>query len=119
MYYNHPINLIVRFLLEIAAIVVFVRWGWKHTGVAGYVLALLLPLTAMAIWGVFRVPGDPGNAPVAISGTIRLLIEAVFFSAAIIMLFKMESKSYGFAFFGIIILHYLVSYDRVARLLQS
>jgi hypothetical protein len=41
-------------------------------------LGIGLPLLAMALWGTFRVPGDPGDAPVA----ARLALELVEFGAA-------------------------------------
>jgi hypothetical protein len=66
---NNPINLLVRFILELAGLFALGYWGWtQHTGALRILLAVGLPLLAAAIWGVFRVPGHPGNAPVAVPG---------------------------------------------------
>jgi hypothetical protein len=46
------------------------------------IYAIGLPLIAYAIWGIFRVPNDPGKSPVAKSGVIRLAYEVVFFGFA-------------------------------------
>jgi hypothetical protein len=60
----HPINLALRFLLELAALYFIGRWGWvQYDGIWRYILAIGLPLVAATIWGVFRVPDD-GGAPV-------------------------------------------------------
>jgi len=64
----HPISLALRFLLELAALIALGLWGAHQAGIA---LALALPATAAALWGIFAVPGDPsrsGKAPVPVSG---------------------------------------------------
>jgi hypothetical protein len=67
---QNALNLAVRFLLELAALYAFGRWGWnQRADFMRYVLMIGLPLIAATLWGVFRVPGDAsanGNAPVAV-----------------------------------------------------
>ncbi len=60
---NHPINLALRFLLELAAIFVFGYWGYS-LGVDGtrIILAILFPLLFATLWGVFAVTGDPSRS---------------------------------------------------------
>lgn len=116
--HNHPINLFIRFLLEITAVVTFSIWGWKNGGSARYLLAIVLPVAAMAIWAIFRVPGDPGNAPVATKGIIRLLIESLFFGMATVAFFSLSNKTYSWIFLSVLVLHYVFSYERVARFLK-
>ena len=116
---KHPINLAVRFFLEITALFIFGVWGWQaRTDWPRYLLAVGLPLAVAAIWGTFRVPGDPGEAPVAIPGSIRLLIEVVFFTGATFALFDFGSGIIGWIFGGLVTLHYAVSYERIAWLLK-
>ena len=48
---QNPINLGVRFLLELAALAALGFWGWtQHTGVLRYLLAIVLPLFAAFMW---------------------------------------------------------------------
>jgi hypothetical protein len=72
-------NLILRFLLELAALVGFATLAWLSvSGWWRFVVALLVVLIAMALWGVFAVPDDPsrsGNAPVPVPGAVRLVLE--------------------------------------------
>ena len=35
------------------------------------------------VWGVFRVPNDPGKATVVVSGPVRLVIEAAIMGLAV------------------------------------
>ncbi|WP_372736656.1 YrdB family protein [Nocardioides sp.] len=54
------VNLAVKFLLEGAAFASFAVWGWQAAGgVGGLVLAVLLPLAAMTVWGLWCAPKSP------------------------------------------------------------
>jgi hypothetical protein len=79
---SHPINLILRFILELAALTGMSIWGWKQSdGWFRFVLAIGIPIIAAAIWGTFAVPDDPsrsGKAPVVVPGLLRLGVELVF-----------------------------------------
>lgn len=111
---NHPLNLALRFVLEIAALVAMGYWGWVgHEGASRYLWAIGLPLVAAAIWGTFRVPGDPGNAPVPVPKPARLLLEALFFGGAVWCLFDAGRPGLSAAFGAIVLFHYVLSYDRV------
>lgn len=115
---QHPLNLAVRFLLELTALAALGYGGWhRGQGAMKTVLAILLPLLAAALWGVFRVPGDPGPAPVAVPGIVRLLLEAAFFGAAVWILSPIAPKVAG-AFGLAVILHYALSCDRILWLLK-
>ena len=60
---KHPINLALRFLLELAAIFTFGFWGHSQAGGGtGVLLAVLLPLLFAVLWGVFAVRGDPSRS---------------------------------------------------------
>jgi len=119
----HPINLAIRFLLEVSALVAMGFWAWQqNNGVARYSLAFLVPLVAAAVWGVFAVPGDrsrAGKAPVAVSGSVRLGIEAAFFACAVFALYRVGSNSLAAILAAAIVIHYAASYDRIAWLLRA
>jgi hypothetical protein len=118
---QNSINLALRFLLEIATLVVMGYWGWQRggEGFIRYVLALAVPLIAAILWGAFRVPGDPGNAPIAISGLVRLILELVFFGFSVWALYTMGKLNFAWALGIVLILHYLLSYDRILWLLKQ
>jgi hypothetical protein len=117
---NHPLVLLVRFLLELGALLALGYWGWtQHAGVMRVLLALGVPLVAAAAWGTFRVPGYPGKAPVAVPGPVRLLLEAAFFAGAVWALYAAQRPQRGLVFGVIVVLHYLASYDYVLKLLRG
>src|SRR3954447_23473557 len=66
-------NLLLRFLLELAALVALGAWGWQ-TG--GPVLGLLLPLAAAVLWGAFASPKSPASTPVKLATQVLVLGDA-------------------------------------------
>ena len=117
---KHPINLGLRFLLELLALYALGRWGWtQHAGLARWAWMILLPLGAAAAWGVFRVPNDPGKALVPVPGWVRLALEAVYFGAAAGCLYASGQQTWALIFAGMTLLHYAISYRRVVWLLRQ
>lgn len=120
---SHPINLILRFLLEITALVAVGMWGWRQSdGWLRFVLAIGLPIILAAIWGTFAVPDDPsrsGSAPVVTPGIIRLVIELGFFALAGWAFYNMGFSKVSLAFGIVVLLHYIVSYDRIMWLISQ
>ena len=119
----HPLNLLVRFLLESAALIAMGCWGWQQgDGAARYAFALGIPVVAAVVWGVFAVPGDrsrSGNAPVKVPGALRLGIEAGFFAFAVFALHRSGSRQLSVILAVAVIIHYAVSHDRIAWLLRA
>ena len=120
---SHPINLIIRFLLEIIALVSVGIWGWQQSdGWLRYVLAIGIPIIFAVIWGTFAVPNDPsrsGSAPIVTPGVIRLAIELGFFAFATWSLYDIGWTKVSLAFGIIVGLHYGVSYDRIMWLISQ
>jgi hypothetical protein len=117
---NHPINLTLRFLLEMAILAALAYWGWvEHHGLWRPVLALGLPLAAAILWGTFRVPGDPKDAPVPVPGLVRLLLELALFAAAVWLLAAADQLSAAIVLGVLVVLHYAAAYDRVRWLLTQ
>ena len=74
----HPVNLALRFLLEIAALLALGHWGrQRFDGGLRYLLAVGIPLLAAVLWGTFRVNDDPGPAPVPVPGYLRLIFRSL------------------------------------------
>lgn len=116
-------NLVFRFILEICVLVAVVvaaltvlEGGWR------IVVAVVAPLGLVIMWGVFNVPGDPsrgGNAPVPVSGAVRLVIEAVYFAIGVFAAYLAASIGLAIAFALAVVVHYLLSTPRVRWLLTQ
>jgi hypothetical protein len=118
---KNPLNLAVRFILEIIALIAFGAWGRaQFQGALGIALMILTPLLAAIAWGTFNVKGDPsrsGKSPVSVPGIIRLSLELVFFGFATWALFALN-PTYGWIFGAVTLVHYIFSYDRIVWLLE-
>lgn len=120
---KHPVNLALRFILEITALIVFAIWGWnKGTGWWRIFLTVSLPVFFATLWGVFAVKDDPvrsGKTVVPTKGFIRLLLEILFFGLAALALFNLGFQIAGVVISILVLLHYVFSYDRTAWLLKQ
>lgn len=116
---ENPLNLALRFLLELALLAALGYWGWTQPpGALRWLAALGLPLAAAAAWAVFRVPGDGGAPLVVTPGPARLLLEAVLFTLGTLALQRAGQPRLALLFAIVALLHYAVSYDRVWRFLR-
>jgi hypothetical protein len=117
----HPLNLAIRFLLEITMLVAIGYWGFhQHDGIWRFVLGIGLPLIAAAAWAILAVPGDrsrSGDAPVPVPGLVRLILELALFGLAAWALYAAGSPVLALTLAGVTAIHYAVSYDRIAWLL--
>ena len=120
---SHPINLAVRFLLEIVGLIAIGYWGWQQVeGVGALVLTIGLPILAAILWGTFAVPNDPsrsGKAPVPVPGWLRLLLELAFFGFAVWSLYDVGESTVGLVLAVIVLIHYTLSYDRLLWLVKQ
>jgi len=120
---KNPINGAVRFLLELGAITTYAIWGYNRTESSlRILLAVGLPLLFAALWGIFAVKDDPsrsGKTVVQTPGAIRLLLELGLFTIAVLMLLDLGYSMLGWIFGGVVLVHYLVSYNRIAWLVKQ
>lgn len=120
---SNPINLAIRFILELSALFSMGLWGWKQNeGIIKIVLAIGLPLIAATVWGIFAVPNDPsrsGPAPVATPGIIRLIIEFTVFGFATWALLDIGYNKLSLVLLIVVIIHYAVSYDRILWIVKQ
>lgn len=120
---SHPINLAVRFILEITALIMIGVWGWNQSDDwLRFLLAFGSPIILAAIWGTFAVPNDPsrsGNAPVAVRGNLRLAIELAFFTIATYAIYELGYSTLAIVYGAIVVIHYLISYDRIKWLMKQ
>ena len=119
---KNPVNLTARLLMEVAAIISFGMWGLNlKEGWMGIILAILLPLIFASIWGVFAVTGDPsrsGKTVVPTPGPVRLILELVLFGCATWMLFNLGYSRLSGIYGAVVVVHYIVSFDRIRWLLS-
>lgn len=110
----------LHFILELCALAAMVYAGFRlgDSLAMRLLLGVALPVAAAAVWGVFRVPNDPGPATVAIDGRLRLPIEWATFGLSIAMLYAAGRPGLVLAFLGTAILDYAIMYKRVLRLLR-
>ena len=120
---SHPANLMLRFLLEVIALVSVGIWGWQQSeNWVRFVLAIGIPIAMVIIWGTFAVPDDPsrsGSAPVPTPGIIRLIIELGFFGLAVWALMDMGWSVWSLIMAIVVLAHYVISYDRLTWLLSK
>ncbi len=120
---SHPINLLLRFLLEMTALLVLGIWGWKFgQGPFRFVLGFGFPILTAAIWGIFAVPNDPSRsvkAPIPILGSLRLFIEFLVFALSIWAVYDLEFIKLSWILGIIVLTHYGISFDRIIWLLKN
>ena len=120
---SHPVNLAIRFLLEIIVLIAIGLWGWRQSeSWPRYLLAIGIPVLLAVIWGTFAVPDDPsrsGAAPVPVPGLLRLAIELGMFAFASWVLYDMGYDKLWWILGLIVLLHYIASYDRIIWLVSQ
>ncbi len=119
---SHPINLTLRFLLELTALIGISIWGWNQSdNWLHYLLGIGLPIIVAAIWGTFNVPEDPsrsGKAPIVVPGIVRLLIELSVFGSGAWAFFDLNFSTIAWVMVITTVIHYLFSLDRIKWLAQ-
>ena len=120
---SHPVNLGIRLLLELCALAAAGYWGWvRHRGALRIVAVIGVPLILAVLWGTFAVPDDPsrsGRAPVPVPGLVRLVLELAVFGFAAWALYSAGHPTLSLVLVGVVVIHYAVSYDRVAWLARQ
>ena len=116
---QNPINLAVRFVLEVLALIATGYWGWaNHAGTIRYIATIGAPVLVAVLWGTLRVPYESpsGHAPIAVPGLVRLVFEAAVFSFAVWGLLTSGALVPASLLGSAALIHYAVSYDRVWQL---
>ena len=117
---QNPLNLALRFLLELAILGALGYWGWtQHSGAWRILLGIGAPLIAAILWATFRVPGDGGAPIVTTPGPIRLMLEAILFICATLALVSAQQHRLATVFAIVSALHYAASYDRIVAFLRG
>ncbi|WP_042351494.1 YrdB family protein [Bacillus massiliigorillae] len=100
------INLVLRFILEICALISLGYWGFHSN--QGYMVKILLgigsPILMAIIWGTFISP----KASIPIRGFKRLLLELLIFGCATLSLYNAWHPVLAL-FFAILVVFNIVS----------
>lgn len=115
------VNNAFHFVLELAAAAALVYWGF-HSGDIFWkkiLLGVILPLAALTVWGVFRVPGDPGPATVAVPGWLRLILELGLLTLAGFALAAAGKPGLAQVYGVAVLINYVIMYERILWLLKQ
>jgi hypothetical protein len=119
----NPINLALRFFLELIALGAMGWWGWAQTESWWRApLAIGVVLLTAILWGTFAVPNDPsrgGDGLVQVPGIARLALELLVFGGAAYALKSLGRPSLGIVFIAFVLVHYAWSHERVAWLIKQ
>lgn len=117
---EHPLNLAVRFLLEVAAAIGIFRLGLHLAdGILAGLLAIGMVAVGIAAWGLCNVPGDAsrsGSAPVPVPGLVRLAIEIAVFATGAVGWFLTGPRWFAWTYLLAAAVHHVVSVDRLTWL---
>ncbi|TCS75135.1 YrdB family protein [Effusibacillus lacus] len=101
-------NLVLRFLLELFALVAFGYWGFKigRGMIVKIGIGIGAPLLAALVWGMFGSPG----APMPVSGLLHLILELTIFGLATAALYTSGHPAMA-AIFGLtVVINRLLMY---------
>lgn len=112
-----------RFVLEMFLLIGYILIGTEVVAESNFnlrvVAAIVFPILAVLVWAIFRVPGEGGPPLVAVSGRVRLVIEALVFGVAIAGLIYVANTGYAW-FLGVLaLIYYALAYDRVLAMLRN
>jgi len=116
-------NLTLRFALEIGALIGLGIAAWQSTsGPVRWITAIAVPLIAAALWGTFNVLNDPsrsGEAPVKVSGWLRLIIELTILGGGAVAIGIVGGRIAWIGFAVLILVHYAASWSRIQWLIST
>lgn len=120
-------QLVLRFVLELAALVAWGLAGWELAGDAlggwlRWLVALVLVSAAAGAWGTFRVDGDSGGdneAPVRVPGAVRLVIELVVLLGGAVAVTWAGLTAFGVVLGVLVVFHYATTMRRTTWLLAQ
>jgi hypothetical protein len=119
----HPAQLGLRFVLEVAALVLIGRGAARQVPEAWATFAALgAPALAAALWVTFAVRGDPsrsGRAPVPVPGPVRLLLEVAVFGAGAVSLVSEGQHGLAVVYGALVVAHHVGTTARLRWLLAQ
>jgi hypothetical protein len=97
-----PLNLAVKFLLELAALAAFGVWGASiASGPLAVLLAIGLPVIVAVLWGTFAAPRARRRLPLRLRAPFELGV----FALAALALWSAASATWAVAFAAIAVVN--------------
>jgi hypothetical protein len=102
------VNLALRFLLEICALVAVGYWGFQigNNTMIKWVLGIGGPIIIAVVWGVFGSP----NALIKLPMTLHLLLELLVFGIPAIALYATGNRKLAWLFGICVVINRLLMY---------
>jgi hypothetical protein len=101
------LNLVLRFLLELAALVAVGNWGWRiGDGAMRWVLMVGATAAVIVVWVLFVSP----NPTIELAMPIRLVIELVVWAAAAAALWAAGQTRLAVVFFVVAVINGVANY---------
>lgn len=102
------INLGLRFILEISALVVYGYWGFKigNSGFTKGLLCIIIPVAIAVVWGVFGSP----KASIPLSEPLHLVLEVIVFLIPVGLLFSINGIKLAIGYGMIAVLNRILMY---------
>ena len=101
-------NLLVRFLLELAALAVLGWWGWR-TGTSAtlrWTLVIALPLVAAVLWGLFAAP----KSALDVSGPVKVAVQTLVLGGAAAALLNLGETRWAGLYGGVLVANTVLMY---------
>lgn len=80
------------------------------------------PILMASLWGIFAVPDDPsrsGKTLIKTPGMLRLILEILFFLFGAFTLYSLDYTYLFYMYSAAVVLHHLLSIDRIKWLLNQ
>ncbi|MFJ7744644.1 YrdB family protein [Peribacillus sp. NPDC097295] len=102
------INIALRFILEVCALVFFTYWGFQSSQgiLKKLVLGIGSPMLIAIIWGVFGSPAAPIPAQVF----LRILLELLIFGLATLALYSSGKPTLAIIYAIIVVINLILLY---------
>ncbi len=115
------VALALRFLIELLSLAAVAYWGFStHSDLVDKLLfGIGLPVLMAAAWGIFRVDNDPKKAPVRVPGTVRLLLEVIYFGLGVWGLYAAGQLVLALAFAFLVLISYWMLLGRLLWLVKQ
>lgn len=90
------VNQLIAFLLELGLFFIVGFWGFRQgqTSIAKYAFAIIFPMMAIVLWGIFAAPKSSNR----LAFPVRLIFEMGLFMLASVLLYTTGNTTWAITF---------------------